>query len=443
MKSVPKVRISLLAHSLSTVMAKLAEAFERHGDVVQLTAEVPIRVFCFRKPEHIKQLYSHKSMALLKPPNLIKKADWLMGWGTFNHFGGDEWRRKRRLIDPVFERRGSEALCRAVPAVVERTFPRLDAHASAGQPVDVYWEMRRLVADLSFEAFFSTRLGPRLDQVCDDTAFAESMFITLSPLWLPLLSNLRYRRTARRFHALMQQIIGERRAAAGNTPDVLSHLIDATDAELGRKWTDKEIQDELFSVYFGASAMSTALTWTLFLLSKHPPAVQKLREELSDAVGGRNPCVDDLDRLPYLGMVTDESSRLYPPFWGSLRYCPEPVAIDDYTFPARSMFVALRYFAQRHPGYWDNPEAFYPERFAPENRANFHPVAFLPFGAGPRSCLGRHVAPLICQLVIAMLVQRYNMYLRPRFPNDPLVEFSFGVYPKDRVMMTIHKQDER
>ncbi|MDE3060699.1 MAG: cytochrome P450 [Pseudomonadota bacterium] len=436
---IPKARISLTKPLVMEGITKLAEVFNRQGgDIVQLSMGLPVSIFCFRKPEHIKQIYAHKVIGTIKPPNLMPKADWLMGNGIYND-PGDDWRRKRAVSAPSFERRSSEALCRRVPEVVARIFGRWDACAEAGRTIDIYYEMQRLVVDLSFEVLFSETLGERLDEICRATHFAEKMFPTQTPFWLPLPSNRRFRQVGKQLNYLMREILVRREEAKEWPADILSALLAAVDPQLNRKWTNQEVISESFSIYFGASAMSSPLTWALYLLSQHPPVLRKLKHEIAAVTGNRPLALADLHQLTYLDMFFNETNRLYPPFWGSLRYAKAPIEIAGYTFPKKTMFIALRYFAQRHPEYWQNPEAFDPERFSQENRADFHPVAFLPYGAGPRTCLGQHMAPIICKFVIAALISRYQFEFRPRFPNDPQVDFSFGVYPKDKIMMLLRK----
>ncbi|MDE3016782.1 MAG: cytochrome P450 [Pseudomonadota bacterium] len=436
-KPIPEVTVSFFRPSPLLLITRLAEEFTRHGDVVKLKMWVPLHVFCFRKPEHIKLVYAHKTAGIVKPPRLMKKADWLMGNGIFND-QGKEWKHRKAVSGPNFERGSSEQYCQNIPAIIARHFPRWDHYAAEGRTVDIYYELRRLVIDLSFNILLSESLEERLDQVCQDTHFAESMFTTQTPLWIPTPSNLRYRKTAKRFWALMHRIVREHREKPEQYHDILASILHTTDPQLGRTWTNQEAVDEMFSIYFGASAMSSPLAWALYLLAQHPPVLKKVLDELAP-FRNREITVADTHQLPYLDMVLNETNRLYPPFWGSPRYATDPIEIDGYSFPKNSILVPIRYFAQRHPDYWKNPEAFEPERFSPERRADYHPVAFLPFGAGPRSCLGQHMAPIICKFILATLVLRYRLEFYSRFPNDPQIDFSFGVYPKDKIPMRFAK----
>src|SRR5205085_4766235 len=134
----------------------------------------------------------------------------------------------------------------------------------------------------------------------------------------------------------------------------------------------------------------------------------KLREELNLTVGDRAPCSEDLANLPYLEMFVKEVLRVYPSFWGSLRYAKDPIEIDGYSFPAKSVFAMIRVAAQRLPEHWENPDEFIVERHAKRNAC---PHALLPFGLGPRMCLGRSLATTVGPLAIASIVQNFDLRL--------------------------------
>lgn len=438
-KSIPRVNISLFfGFSGTKLVTKMSEWFDKYGDVLEVRAEIPLRLFCFRHPEHIKTIYAQKATCLTKPPNWIPRADWLMGNGTFNELGSSEWKRKRELVDPMFTRKVSLQSDRLVAECVQDMLSRWERREDPGAPLDINREMRRLVVDFSFRLLFGQALGEQIDDLTNTTHFAEKMFgVQLPPPWIPTLRNLRFWREGKQLQKLFDDAIAATSRAAADAPCVTKQLLQTTDPHLGRPWTPKEVRDECFSIFFGAHAMSNPLTWTFYLLSRHSAVLRKLQEELQQVLQGRTATGADLPRLEYAEMVLNESMRLYPPFWGSLRFSADPIEMDGYRFPAKSTFLPVRYFAHRHPDYWDNPDGFDPERFAPQNRDKFHAVAFLPYGAGPRACLGRHMAPMVCQLVIAMVMQRFELHFRPQHPNDPLASFDFGTLPPDTVLMNL------
>jgi cytochrome P450 len=437
-RRIPQIRFLPFRFTGNALVARLTEAFPRDGEVIEVVG-LPLRVYCLRHPDHLKQIYAYEKTAVSKHPHLLPRVKWVMRNGSFVHPGGDEWKRKRQFTQRLFTRGLSLGFAAAVVPPTRLMLDRWDAFADGKQPVDVGREFGLLITDVIFKAFFSTDLGGRLEEVSQQTNWILSTFADLSPPWVPLPKNFRFRRVARSLQQLMREVIDRRLRDPGAGKDMISYLLETPDEQTGQKWDAEEIQDELFSIYFGASIMRIGLIWLFYLLAQHPHAYRRLKEEVDSVLGGRPPTVEDLGRLHQPGMVFDETTRLYPPVWGFPRYSAEDLDIDGYHFPAGSLLLPLGYFAHRHPDFWDNPEAFDPERFAPDRQTKIHPFAHYPFGNGPRKCLGRNLAPLVMQLIVVAIVQRYSFQFRPSYPGDPVADFGFELGPRDKMMMTIHR----
>jgi cytochrome P450 len=169
----------------------------------------------------------------------------------------------------------------------------------------------------------------------------------------------------------------------------------------------------------GHETTATALTWTWYLLSKHPDAACKLRVELDEVLGRRVPTVEDLPALEFTRRVIQESMRLYPPVWIISRTAIEEDEIGGYPIPAGSVVLVSQYAMHRHPDFWENPERFDPDRFLPERSRGRHPYAYFPFGGGPRLCIGADLAMLETQLILVTLAQRFQLELLPGHPVEP------------------------
>jgi cytochrome P450 len=334
---------------------------------------------------------------------------------------------KRRMLAPAFTDSMSVHFSESLPASFERLKSRWVQNGT-GAPIDLYTELLRLVLDYAASALFSEELGPeRLDWIVPATNFAEMMFVTLTPHWIPTPSNLKFRRIRSTYHKLMEEIIAKHRAAPGTFKDMVSHLTD----DPSSPHTDEEIKAEMFSSYLGTPAMSLTILWGIYILSTRPDILSKLREELKRVVGDRLPRAEDLTNLPYLEMFVKEVLRLYPSFWGSLRYSKDPMEIDGYSFPKRSIFAMIRLAAQRLPNHWENSNQFIPERHAKRNAC---PHALLPFGLGPRMCLGRSLATIVCPLAIASIAQSFNVHLRS---DEVKMKYGFGMYPAETMFGTV------
>jgi cytochrome P450 len=155
------------------------------------------------------------------------------------------------------------------------------------------------------------------------------------------------------------------------------------------------------------------------LLSQHPDVEQRLHAELSEALAGRAPTLDDLPRLPYNRMVIEETLRLYPPAWGMSRQSVNEDEFGGFRLPAKASLNVVINNVHHDPRFWDEPERFEPERFLPERSANRPHFAYLPFGGGPRQCIGNQFALTEAQLLLASMVQRYQLRVLPGHPVKP------------------------
>jgi cytochrome P450 len=169
----------------------------------------------------------------------------------------------------------------------------------------------------------------------------------------------------------------------------------------------------------GQETTSLALTWIWYLLSQHPQAQRRLEDELDAVLGGRPPEYADLANLPYTRMVIDEAMRLYPPAWGFSRQALGDDELGGYPLPRGWMAFVVPYVLHRLPSLWDEPDAFEPARFSPERSADRPKFAYVPFGAGPRQCIGNQFALMEAQLTVATLAQRYRLRLVPGHPVEP------------------------
>jgi cytochrome P450 len=435
--AIPRVRVSLFS-SYSTLLAQLAEGFRQHGDVLQLTG-IPIRVFAFRHPDHIKQIYTHKTIGTTKDPSMLPRVQWIMGRGSFINPGGEDWKRRRNLLQFGLTRAASMELARAVPFAMHKALERLQVFAAKGEAVDIHREMGRLIVDVTLKSLFSEDAGAKLESIYEQTQFLLESFTSRIPVQLPSLGNYRFRLVAYKLQRFMRELI-EKRLCSHDRPTDLLTLLTTPDKQTGQIRSIQDVQDEMFSLFFGASIMKIALAWACYLLSLHPHVFSQLQIEVQALLNGRMPTPEDLERLPYTEMVFQETTRLYPPVWGYPRYASKKVQIGGHTFPARSLLLPIGYFAHRHPIFWNDPEVFDPERFAPDKVGTIHPFAHYPFGGGPRMCLGRNLAPIICKLILVMLVQRFAFTFTPRTPGEPILDFDFELGARGGIWMTLREK---
>jgi cytochrome P450 len=219
----------------------------------------------------------------------------------------------------------------------------------------------------------------------------------------------------------------------------LLHFLLSPDENTGIPKSDHDIKAAMFSVFFGTTALALPILWSLYFLSDRPEMLGRLRDELQSVSGPRAPTREELKQLPYLGCFTKEVLRIYPPFWGSLRYSRAPLEMDGYEFPARSIFAMIRIATHHHPDYWQDPETFMPERFQADQMQRGVREAYLPFGLGPRLCLGRHLANMMVPIIVAALIGQFDVAITS--PKPARRRYTFGVHPRDKVMASIRGRD--
>jgi cytochrome P450 len=260
------------------------------------------------------------------------------------------------------------------------------------------------------------------------------------PAWVPTPRHLRERRALARLDAILSGVIADRRQSREQRDDLLSVLLTATDEESGGGMSDRQLRDEMMTLFLaGHETTAMALTWTWFLLSRHPAVEENLIAELERVLHGRPPSVADLPNLPYTEMIVREAMRLYPPAPGFAREPIEDVTIGGYTVPKGSLVTVNTYALHRDARFFDAPNRFDPERFAPGWEDRIPRFAYLPFGGGPRVCIGNGFAMMEARLIVATIAQRWRLTLEPVQYVAPIQLVT--VRPKHGLRMTLHRRE--
>jgi cytochrome P450 len=337
-------------------------------------------------------------------------------WGLRGHLGdglvtleGPQHRRHRRLVQPVMHTRSIAASADTMVALTES---RIESWAD-GSTVDVLAEMQDLTLRIVCAALFHVDTPDQTERfVAAVRDFAASLNVVLRrafpiPGWLPTSGNRRQRQTVRAVNALAYDLIQRRRRSPGE--DLLSLLVQATDADGGPALSDVEVRDELMTMFFaGHETSAAALTWALYLLAQHPAIADELRAEVA-ALGVARVSLADLSRLPLLNQVVAETLRLYPPSWVFDRSPLTDIIVDGYRIPRGANVLLSPWVVHRDPRVWEEPDEFRPARFA--DGAAPARGAYLPFGDGPRMCVGNRFAEAEIRLVLATLLPRVELSL--------------------------------
>jgi cytochrome P450 len=337
---------------------------------------------------------------------------------------GDEWRRRRRILQPAFHHStvgavGGHAV-RAARQVVER-WERLPD----GTVVDIEAEALRVTLEVVAHALFGSDLRARGDEVVravDDALHSViSRVRTPHPRWLPTPVNRRLIDAVATLDRLCAQLVRERRAAASADDDLLALLLASASTEGGL--SDQEVRDEIVTlVVAGHETVASALTWTLLLLGQHPEEQRRVHDELDAELSGRAATAADWRTLTVARSVVDEALRLFPPAWVLSRRAVSDDVVSGVHVPAGALVVVSPWLVHRDAKRWPEPGRFDPTRFSSDRSAA--PTSdYLPFGVGPRLCIGRDFARLELVLLLATLLQRFRVTPVPghRVTVDALV----------------------
>ena len=415
----------------------LAGAARTYGDFCRFRVG-PMRYFLLNDPEGTRDVLVTQAGRFTKSPAL-RAAKVTLGEGLLTS-EGDFHRRQRRLSQPAFH---PHRVARYTQAMVRRA-QQTSGEWGDGQVVDVHEEMMRLTLRIVAEALFSADVDSEIDEIGRAMAIMVAMFRrAMSPFApvlnrLPLPSNYRFERALARIRTTIDRFVRENRAAGVDRGDLLSTLIRARDLggedavvvqgrgdEPGATdagMSDLQLRDEIMTLFTaGHETTANALTFTWYLLARHPEAAGRLYDEVDRALGGRPPTADDTDRLPFVRAVLAESMRLYPPAWLVVRQAKEAVQIapKGYALPAEGVVIMSQWVAHHDPRWWPRPDEFVPDRWLDPAARDARPrYAYFPFGGGPRSCIGEAFAWTEAILVIAALAQRWRMELAQ--PDKPL-----------------------
>jgi cytochrome P450 len=388
------------------------DASRRFGDIAYLKVG-PLHGFLLNHPDHIRHVLQDNARNYHKSP-LYEKVKVAVGEGLLTS-EGSHWLRQRRMAQPAFHRQRISGFAAVMAETAQELAVGWQAAAAQGAPVDVADEMMAVTQRIVLRTLLGGAmgvLGGELGRAWSlvNQHIGESFWsLGLTDRW-PTPKNLRFRRALAVLDTAVQQIIDARRQSGGGSDDLLSMLMSARDEETGQAMTDRQLRDEVMTLLLaGHETTSLALAWTWYLVSQHAHARRRMEDELDEVLEGRVPTFSDLANLPYTRMVIEEAMRLYPPAWGISRVAMAPDEVGGYQLPAGWLVFVVPFVMHRHPRYWENPEAFDPERFTPDRSAARPKFVYLPFGAGPRQCIGNQFAIIEAHLVLATLAQRYRL----------------------------------
>jgi cytochrome P450 len=347
----------------------------------------------------------------------VKRMGHFLGKGLLTTHG-EPWRTQRRLIQKGFDRRQLDALSLIMQDSLSESLADFERQIVAG-PVDVYSHLMKMTFAMVARSLFGARLKDEDIALVSDTICTVQEFIvrqTLQPYmnpWFAASGELRRHEDMRaRADSILMAYIKQRRSQEPGL-DLLQTLMDARYSD-GEGMTDELILSESMQLLVaGHETSSNGLSWLLYLLSSRPDCLERVRQEFDSVLGGAPLGPGDLPKLEFTTQVIQEGLRLYPPFWMIDRMAMADDRIGDIEIPQGSTVIVHVYGAHHAPGHWQNPENFDPERFIKGSEKLRTPFTYLPFGGGPRVCIGNHYAMLQILMILSELLRKYDFELVP------------------------------
>jgi cytochrome P450 len=345
----------------------------------------------------------------------VKRMGHFLGKGLLTTHG-EPWKTQRRLIQKGFDRKQLDALSTIMHDSLAESIREFDRRIENG-PVDIYPQLMEMTFAMVARSLFGARLKREDIDLVSHTICTVQEFIvrqTLQPYmnpWFAASGELKKHEDMRtQADSVLLNLIKARRQQPPGS-DLLQSLMDARYAD-GEGMSDELVLSESMQLLVaGHETSSNGLSWLLYLLSTHPETLHRVRAEFDSVLGDRPLSHGDVMSFPFTTQVIQEGLRLYPPFWMIDRMAINEDRVGDVVIPAGSMVIVYVYGAHHAKQAWDYPEEFQPERFVKENEKQRVPFTYLPFGGGPRVCIGNQYAMLQILMILSTILQRYDFEL--------------------------------
>lgn len=410
------------------------------GDLVRLRMPDPSPVIAILSAPLTEEVLITKNRSFIKDRNTRRLID-VVGRGLLVS-EGEQWRRQRRLAQPAFRRDQIDRYASAISAATDRVLNSW----TPGATIDVHEAMMELTREVISDTLLSSAVGRRASKLSDAIDVVMGRFSDwrygLMP-WLgrlPLKRNRRYNAAKADMEALVDGIIAERRRDPEERGDLLSTLLRARDDD-GSPMNDAQLRDEvLILLLAGHETTALLLTWTWTLLSDAPAVSERLRREIDGVLGGRPIGIEDMPKLPFLEAVLLEAMRLRPPAWSVGREAIEEVELGGVTIPRGTQVWMFAWQQHRDPRYFEQPLQFRPERWLDGLQRRLPRAAYVPFGGGPRLCIGANFAMVEASIILGTIVQRWSLDIPAGVRPRP--DFSLTLRPKGAIPATLRARNE-
>lgn len=399
----------------------LSQTAEEYGDAAHFQVGW-LHAYLLNHPDHIQHVLQLNNRNYSKDTFQYNLLSAVTGKGLLTS-DGKFWLRQRRLIQPAFHRSRLQALGPMITQATQKMLADWEVLSADSTPIDVDAEMMQLTLEIVGKALFSADLSGTADRLTGAVLTALDHIIDQArnpirlPSWIPTPRQRAFQEALNALDAAVYALIRERRSTSATEKpeeefDLLDMLLLAQDEQSGESMTDRQLRDEVITLIIaGHETVASALTWTWYLLAKNPEIYRNLIEHVTGVLGSKSPAIADLPDLSFVRMVFEEALRLYPPAWIITRKALEADRLNGLQISPGALMVISPYTIHRRPEYWIQPERFDPTRFEADTAAQRPRYAYIPFGGGPRLCIGDGFAYLEAQLIIACIAQKFQLEL--------------------------------
>lgn len=409
--------------------------FEQYSDTIRF--KLPGRILIgSRDPD----LFEHIFVKNQKNYNKTFSSEQLglaLGKGLLTN-SGESWLRQRRLIQPVFYKKRTESMAEKIEELADAYIAQLN-NLPEGHLLHVDEEMMTLTATIVLETLLGEKFNPETEQLKHTITSLQNYLVKRIriPFYKELsVINGTHADFEKKLHSLdsilYRMISKKKKQQDEESNDMISMLLNISEQDTGEKMSDKQLRDELLTIYVaGHETSAYALSWTLYELVQHPEIYQKVREEVGRTLVHGKIGISGLKELKYTTAVINESMRLHPPAYFVTRSCISDDRINDTEIKENDNIIFSIIGMHRHPGLWKAPDTFVPERFlSPDDSVKKY---FHPFGAGPRMCIGNHFAMMEITIILAKLVAHFNF--KPANQQPVEIEPLITLKPKNGIFL--------
>lgn len=418
----------------------LLSCYQEFGDVVLI--DVPGNpAFFINHPDHVQQVLQMNHRNYDKNTFQYQALAKITGDGLLTNIGGEGWLQKRRVAQPAFSTRALKEMVPIVVGAVEDMVAGWKTKIHTGDLIDIDREMMVCALDVVAKALFGADLtdqaykltGAVMDSL--DYLIFQTRSLMMVPPWLPIAQNRNFRTSLLTIEGVVNDLIDQRsRKEPGE--DLLGMLLAAVDEDGEPVLSRQAVRDEVVTLLIaGHETVASSLTWSWYLLAQQMDVQAELSKEARAVLGDDPPTFEDLSKLTVTKQIYDEALRLYPPAWLITRRAIDEDYIGGYRIPPGAVMVISPYTMHRRPDLWPQPEQFNPERFTDEAAKGRHRFGFIPFGGGPRLCIGNRFAYIEATLILARVASQFELLLPPHV--DVNVEALVTLRPKGGLPMQL------